>query len=525
MEEFSNTDDDVFLVRTKRMIDRGALLSRYSRTASLDIRDLYAREFANNEKRGTEFYKKVFIEYGDESVSELVTAQMAIQNVSNIVSKKIEEIRVGLSFLEKSSRYVRYDKKVNGRFLFADPGKIGLSGKAADEYSGLCTSLFETYSELYEPMLHSLKKMYPIEEMDFMSSDEGKYIPYGNLSEQDMAIAKKSYDSSVRSRGLDDLRFLLPASTLTNIGISGNGRSYIELIKKLKYSGDTEAEILAEKIYRELLNEFPGLIENAVTQRSQDIANYETEVVKATMLEIQGKIPAPTVSLVSGDDRNAALDRVITLLFYHNGPSISTIGNRVASMSIADKKNLISRVAQLRTNRKMKPPRAFEAVNYLFEVNTNYGAFRDLQRHRFLSIIRSQLSTAYGYDIPEVIGQIEEYRNKFVNAMEKAKRAYSLIKEKHGSNIAQYVVPYAFRYPVTVGVNLREVTYFIELRSTPQAHYDLRNISAEMFKCIKTVHPELSEIIRFADTGHYELGRIMAEQRKERKLLGSGNSS
>ena len=93
MDEFSNTDDDVFLVRTRRMIDRGALLSRYSRTATLDIRELYRKEFENDERRGTEFYKKVFIEYGDESVSELVTAQMAIQNVSNVVSKRIEEVR------------------------------------------------------------------------------------------------------------------------------------------------------------------------------------------------------------------------------------------------------------------------------------------------------------------------------------------------------------------------------------------------------------------------------------------------
>ena len=117
MDEFSNTDDDVFLVRTRRMIDRGALLSRYSRTATLDIRELYRKEFENDERRGTEFYKKVFIEYGDESVSELVTAQMAIQNVSNVVSKRIEEVRVGLSFLEKSSRYVRYDRKVDGKSL------------------------------------------------------------------------------------------------------------------------------------------------------------------------------------------------------------------------------------------------------------------------------------------------------------------------------------------------------------------------------------------------------------------------
>ena len=309
MDEFSNTDDDVFLVRTRRMIDRGALLSRYSRTATLDIRELYRKEFENDERRGTEFYKKVFIEYGDESVSELVTAQMAIQNVSNVVSKRIEEVRVGLSFLEKSSRYVRYDRKVDGNYLFARPEKIGISGQVAAEYTEVCNLLFSTYAELYEPMLETIRKMYPIEEMDFLSPELKKNLPYGNLTEKDRTIAKKSYDSSVRARSLDDLRFLLPASTLTNIGVSGNGRSYIELIRKLKHSGDIESEALARKIYSELLKEFPGLIENSMSARSEEIARYEDEVARITAMELHGKVPEELVHLAFSDDRKDAKTR------------------------------------------------------------------------------------------------------------------------------------------------------------------------------------------------------------------------
>ncbi len=524
MDEFSNTDDDVFLVRTRRMIDRGALLSRYSRTATLDIRELYQKEFENDERRGTEFYKKVFIEYGDESVSELVTAQLAIQNVSNVVSKRIEEVRVGLSFLEKSSRYVRYDRKVDGNFLFARPEKIGISGQVAAEYTEVCNLLFSTYAELYEPMLETIRKMYPIDEMDFLSPELKKNFPYGSLTEKDKTIAKKSYDSSVRARSLDDLRFLLPASTLTNIGVSGNGRSYIELIRKLKHSGDIESESLAGKIYSELLKEFPGLIENSMSTRSEEIASYEDEVARLTAMELHGKVPEELVHLAFSDDRKMALDRVITLLLYQNGGSLQSLAEIIKSMDSAEKSGLISRMAQLRTNRKMKPPRAFESVNFLFEVNTNYGAFRDLQRHRFLSIIRNPLSVSYGYDFPEIIGIVEEYRSKFRFAMDRAKEVYEMIRQKYGPNLAQYVVPYAFRYPITVGSNLREITYFIELRSTPQAHYDLRKISMYMYKLVKAAHPELSEIIRFADMNRYELGRIRAEERKERKLLDIGKA-
>jgi len=128
---FSNEDRDVFIIKTDRMIDRGALMSRYSRASDPDIRSVFHREFEGNQKRSADFYRRIFLEYGDESIAELVTAQVGIQNVSNVISKVIEEIRIGLSYLEKSTRYVAYDRKVDGHYLFMQAEKIGLSGEAA----------------------------------------------------------------------------------------------------------------------------------------------------------------------------------------------------------------------------------------------------------------------------------------------------------------------------------------------------------------------------------------------------------
>ncbi|MEM0155115.1 MAG: FAD-dependent thymidylate synthase [Thermoplasmataceae archaeon] len=522
MEDFSNTDKDVFVIHTKRMIDRGALLSRYSRTASMDIRDLYHKEFETNESRGVEFYRKVFLEYGDESVSELVTAQMAVQNISNIASKNIEEIRVGLSFLEKSSRYVRYDKKINGRYLFIDPSRIGLSGRSAAEYTDACEQLFDTYTSMYDPMMETVRNMFPINNFTFTPRDGNSEIEFDRLSLQDAAIAKKSYETSVRSRVLDDLRFLLPAGTLTNLGISGNGRSFIDLVARLKYAGDPESVSLADSIYGELIKEFPGLLENAISERKQEILRYGEAVQKLTTRNIERKAPDKLVSLSYFDDRNSSLDRVISLLLYHNTSSLQGIGKIVKAMSTEEKYGLLKAIGDLRKNRRMKPPRAFESVNYVFEVNTNFGAFRDLQRHRFLSIIRNPLSARYGYEIPDIIGSVDRYRRAFTTAMERARAAYDIILDESDPTKAQYVVPYAYRYPVAVTANLREITYFIELRSTPQAHNDLRRISIEMYNRIRSVHPELSEIIRFADEGQYDLGRLKSETRKERKIIDYG---
>ncbi len=116
-DHFSNLEGSVFAITTPRQVDRGALMSRYSRTDK-SMRRIFLDEFLKNKNRGEEFYNRVLLEYGDDSVAELGEAQIAIEGLSNIAVKKIEDRRIGLSYLEKSSRYVAWDKKVNGEFRF-----------------------------------------------------------------------------------------------------------------------------------------------------------------------------------------------------------------------------------------------------------------------------------------------------------------------------------------------------------------------------------------------------------------------
>ncbi|HLH86107.1 MAG TPA: FAD-dependent thymidylate synthase, partial [Thermoplasmataceae archaeon] len=202
MGDFSNSDRDVFILRIPRMIDRGALLSRYSRTSSLDLRSLYEKEFLTNEKRGEDFYRRVFLEYGDESVSELVTVQFAVQNVTNIASQVIEDSRIGLSFLEKSSRYVSYSRKFAGRYLYASSDRIGLNGSAAKDYEALCEDLFTFYSDNLEKAKKYYEDRYPLDSINFSETDHVKYID--ELTPAEGEIAKKSYESAIRARALDD---------------------------------------------------------------------------------------------------------------------------------------------------------------------------------------------------------------------------------------------------------------------------------------------------------------------------------
>lgn len=519
MSQFSNDDKDVFVIKLQRMIDRGALISRYSRTSNLDIRDLYRREFENNENRGADFYKRVFMEYGDESVAELVTAQIGIQNVTNVATKVLEEGRIGLSFIEKSSRYVRYDRKVEGKYLFAPAERIGMDRKVAELYEDHCNNLFDTYSEFYDILRDEIRNEFPISEFEFRDSTDGNQKPFDRLSdENDIKIATKSYESSVRAKALDDIRFLLPASTLTNMGISGNGRAFISLLQRLRHYNTPETTKLSAEIYDELRVEFPELIDAAFSGHGEEMIDYLESRDETGNLKTEPSSSPPLVRLISHDEELMAINRIISINHFSRTGDLKSAMAAVKAMPVVDRVSFIKDLGDIRKNRRHKPSRAFESTNYTFQITTNYGAFRDFQRHRFISIMRGDLSTKYGYDIPEMIYMHPDLNERYINLMELSKKTYGSIREKAGPRMAQYAVPYAFRYPVTASMNLRELAFFVELRSTPQAHEDLRNIAAGMYDEVKKVQPDLVQIIKFLDRSEYPLGRVAAESRKEEKI-------
>ena len=525
MSDFSNEDKDVFLVKLNRMIDRGALLSRYSRAASLDIREVYRKEFQDNEGKGQDFYRRIFLEYGDESIAELVTAQIAVQNVSNVITKLMEELRVGLSFLEKSSRYVRYDKRVNDHYLYVNPESAGFDGKYADMYKDTCDELFTFYSKNYENSLDFFRTKYPIDTINFQERNSDTVF-IEDLSTKDRESAEKSYTSSIRARALDDLRYLLPASALTNMGISGNGRAFITLIQKLNSSGLPEARRVADAIYNELETELPELIDSAISSRGGDLVKYKTQLDTYRLSESGNSLKElPLVELIEHEERNMALKKSLGILAFANGQEdLASSIRRIGEMSEEERLNYVNGLAELRQNRRHKLHRAFESVSYLFQITTNYGAFRDMQRHRFISINRQPLSNRYGFDIPEFFKESEQNR-EYLRVMKMASDTYDELDRKYGREMAQYCIPYAYRYPVSAYMNLREASFFCELRSTPQAHPDLRRIAISIRDEIKRVHPELAALLKFVDAGDYSLGRLKSEHRKEKKLRGLKDGS
>jgi thymidylate synthase ThyX len=159
-------------------------------------------------------------------------------------------------------------------------------------------------------------------------------------------------------------------------------------------------------------------------------------------------------------------------------------------------------------------------VDYTFELFTNYGMFRDLHRHRVLTMERQLLSTRHGYDLPGAL--VEAGLDKqYHECMKLTRSAHEAISPTIPEQ-AQYVVNFAFRYPYFVKINLREACHLIELRTAPQGHPDYRAVCQQMFRLISKTHPTLAQGIKFADMEEYKLERLDSEKKTEKKRQAFG---
>ncbi len=515
---FTNTNKSIFVLKNLPEVVKGALFSRYSRSDK-SLRRLLLDEFILKPEMGfkeivgfqvgsgtdqnvavqkaEEFYDRVLVGYGDDSVAELGGAHAACENVSNIASKFLEEPRIGLSPLEKSTRYVWYDKKYQGRYrYYLEPGIM--ASEHADAYKQTCDFLFDTYAKLVEPMTAYVKERFPQEE----------------------GTTDRAYNSAVKAKACDVLRGLLPAATTTNVGIFGNGRSFEYLLLKMYANDLKEMNSLASDLQGELAKVIPSFVKRSNDKYGQATQNYLRETRKATAQTtaylMQGTpTEAQEVTLVDYDAY--ALDKIVTAIFYsQTNLPMAQIKLKVSGMPEEQKAVAFEEYVKRRENRRQKPGRALEHAYYTFDILTNYGAYRDLQRHRMLTQERQLLSTQFGYDFPKEIiesGGLSEYRQ----AMVMAEETYAAISAKMPKQ-AQYAVPLAYKMRWYVKMNLREVYHLCELRSIQQGHPDYRRVAQSIYKQLLEVHPVLASQMKFVDLKDYGLERIEAEKKTDAKL-------
>ena len=340
---FSNTDGSVFAITTPRQVDRGALMSRYSRTDK-SMRRVFLDEFLMNKERGEEFYNRVLVEYGDDSVAELGEAQIAIEGLSNIAVKKIEDRRIGLSYLEKSSRYVAWDKKTNGMYRFyRDP--LLMESRFADDYIDACNLAFETYSKNIQATIKYIREKFPIEKYSFKDSTDQKEKSFSKLKQQDdIKSANIIYRGSTKAKALDILRGLLPASTLTNVGITGNGRAFEYLLTIMYGSNLDEERDLASKIKKELDSTIKSFVRRADDKYGKALQDY-LQKIQATSKRLASKhtgrkITGNITRLAEYESEKKAIDKIVASLIYaqSDGSSFGDITKIVKKISSSQKK-------------------------------------------------------------------------------------------------------------------------------------------------------------------------------------------
>ena len=524
-KHFSNIDNSVFVITTPKQVDRGALMSRYSRTDK-SMRRVFLDEFLKNQNRGEEFYKRVLLEYGDDSVAELGSAQIAIEGLSNIAVKKIEDRRIGLSYLEKSSRYVTWDKKINGKYKFCREPNL-MKSRFADDYLEACNSDFNVYAKNIQPMLKFIRENDPVENYKFKAQNGTEKKISQLKNENDVKSANMIYNAATKAKALDVLRGFLPASTLTNVGITGNGRAFEYLITILFSSKLTEEKQIASKIKHELDATIKSFVSRSNDKYGKALQKYFAAIkkisAKTAKNNIRGKpIHGNSVKLVEFEPETRSINSLITALIFEQSPSISfeQIFKNVKKMNKKSKTKIIEEMSNARKNRRHRPPRAFEMVNYTFDLITNFGMFRDLHRHRTLTLERQLLTTDHGFDIPNEISELGIEKD-FKDSMYFTKSVFQKMRQRFPEQ-SQYIVNFAYNYPYYMRFNLREATHLIELRTVPQGHADYRKIAQKMYLLINKKHPNLAKIMKYVDLKQYGLERFESEKRTEEKRKNIG---
>jgi thymidylate synthase ThyX len=532
---FTNLDRPTFGLKLPQEV-AGALFSRYSRSTKslrrtfldeflgdpeLGLQDLLgAQTNTSNDsaalKKARAFYDRVLIGYGDDSVAQLGGAHLACENISNVAAKLLEDARIGIAPLEKSTRYVRFDQKdAAGNYLFYREPKI-MASRHRNSYLEVMNLLFETYSRQMEPMLASIAKTLPIEHLEVRDPTTGKALAYAEARKDERLRrwAETAYRATVRAHACDVLRSYLPAATLTNVGMFGVGQAFEYLISKFYADELSEAQELGAAMHGELNQLIPSFVKRA--QRNEYLSGTSA-LSKALASQYASAAAARADEPVSLIDYDAqAEEKVIAAILYANARHpLEQLRQIAAAMTAEERRKILAEHFAKRRHRRDKLSRAFENVYYTFDILGNLGLYRDLHRHRILTQERQEFTTVHGYDTPP---EIEEagFKAEFDECMQRAAELYDQIYRDLPAE-AQYVVPFAYNIRWYMKMNLREALHMIELRTMPQGHPDYRFICQEMWRKIQEVHPALGEAGRFIDWRNYRLGRLQSEMRTEFK--------
>jgi thymidylate synthase ThyX len=515
---FTDLDGPVFCVVNLPEVVKGALFARYSRTAKT-LRRLFLDEFLGEGagdlaratsglsaadvgvERAERLYERVFSEYGDDSVAQLGGVHLAAEQASQILTKVLERGRLA-AYLEQSTRYVPYDDRPGGRYRYHVPPEADRAG-LGDEFRLACDLAFDTYARWLGPLQELFRDRFP----------------------KDPADSDGVYRATIRAKACDTLRGLLPAAARTHVGMYATAQSYESLLLRMRSHPLEEVRAYGDAMLTELRKVIPAFLTRVDKPDrggawSDYLAATRESTADATAKALAGIDPesAPTgedVSLVWFDPEGET--KVVAAAMYpHAAMSQQRLLETARAMSEDERAAVLRAAVGDRANRRHRPGRAFEATAYRFDVLCDYGAFRDLQRHRLLTVEWQRLTPEHGASTPEEIEDLGAAAD-WGEAIDASRGLWESLLPACGPDVAQYAVAMAFRVRFVMDMSAREALHLIELRSSPQGHPAYRRVAWRMHDLIRDEagHRAVAEAMTFVDRTDVDLERLEAERRSE----------
>ena len=512
---FTNLDRPVFSLVNLPETVKGALFARYSRYPGT-LRRLFLEEFAGDVpagerpfdgiegERAAGLYERVFIGYGDDSIAQVGGAHVACEWVSNVLTKILQRGRLA-AYLEQSTRYIPYDQPIEGRggYRYYADDELG------PEYARAMDELFEIYSAGLERVQAWAADRWP--------RDDGQ--PEG------------AWRSSIRAKALDLLRGLLPASTLSHVGMYASGQAYEQLLLRLAASPLPEAREYGDMLLAELKRVIPSFVARIERpERGGDWVAHLRErreaaerAVARLGLDRRDGDGTPSVELIHVDGSE---DDLLTSSLYESaGVPEARVHGRIAALDPIERAELISELAGERRNRRHRPGRGWEAVRYRFEIVSDYGGFRDLQRHRMLTCQWQSLGPDLGAGVPDEVreaGAGDEYER----ALEISRTEFDRLEASGMPEAAPYALCLGYRIRYVLDLNAREAMHLCELRSGREGHPTYRAVAQAMHERIAAVHPAIGAAMVHVDsTTEPRLERILSEIRTHRKKVAASQAT
>ncbi len=507
---FTNLDGPVFALVNLPEVVKGALFARYSRSAK-SLRRLFLDEFREQvgetptapsigTTRADQLYERVFSEYGDDSVAQLGGVHLACEGASNILTKVLEWGRL-MAYLEQSTRYVPYTDKPGGRWKYHVPAELD-EHPLRPRYVDVLDRAFETYARWIDPMRAYWSRRFP-------------KPPH----ESDVA-----YRATIRARALDSLRGLLPAATRSNVGVFGTGQAYEALLLRMRAHPLREVEEYAELMLVELRKVIPAFLRRLERPErggawSRYLAQTREETAQVAHRLLEGIEPEPRPEVTLTDfDPDGEVKVVATALYAASVLPDDQLLRVARKLGPEERRQVLEAYVGRRENRRHRPGRAFERTSYRFDVLGDYGAFRDLQRHRLLTLEWQPLSARHGHVTPEELEEAGALAD-WTRVMRESGALHEALVDAGLGEVAPYAVAMAYRVRFYMEVNAREAMHMIELRTAPQGHPAYRRICQAMLRLIaeQAGHGALAAAMSYADFSGGLGGRMDAEGAAERR--------